>query len=354
MSIELINLCYVAAAALFIFGLKQLGSPATAVRGNTLSSLGMFIAIAVTLFNKNILPWEWIIGATLIGGIVGAVVAEKVEMTSMPEMVALFNGSGGVASLMVGWAALYNIDNSTFTNITILLSIIIGGMTFSGSILAWGKLSEVMTSAAVVFGAQRIVNALILIGMVACAVLFCMEPAVNSPYLYAVIGLALLFGVMAVLPIGGADMPVVISLLNSYSGLAACAAGFAINNNILIVAGSMVGAAGIILTNIMCKAMNRSLANVLFSGFGAAKQATKVEGEVKPITADDAFLILEAAQSVSFVPGYGMAVAQAQHVVRELGELLEKNGAEVTYAIHPVAGRMPGHMNVLLAEANVP
>ena len=353
MSIELINLAYVAAAALFIFGLKQLGSPATAVRGNTLSALGMFIAIAVTLFNKNILPWEWIIGATLIGGIVGAVVTQKVEMTSMPEMVALFNGSGGVASLMVGWAALYNFDNSTFTNITILLSIVIGGMTFSGSILAWGKLSEVMTSAAVVFGAQRIVNALILIGMIACAVLFCMEPAVNSPYLYAVIGLALLFGVMAVLPIGGADMPVVISLLNSYSGLAACAAGFAINNNILIVAGSMVGAAGIILTNIMCKAMNRSLANVLFSGFGAAKQATKVEGEVKPITADDAFLILEAAQSVAFVPGYGMAVAQAQHVVRELGELLEKNGAEVTYAIHPVAGRMPGHMNVLLAEANV-
>ena len=354
MSIELINLCYVAAAALFIFGLKQLGSPATAVRGNTLSALGMFIAIAVTLFNKNILPWEWIIGATLIGGVVGAVVAQKVEMTSMPEMVALFNGSGGIASLMVGWAALYNIDNSTFTNITILLSIVIGGMTFSGSILAWGKLSEVMTSAAVVFGAQRIVNALILIGMIACAVMFCMEPAVNSPYLYAVIGLALVFGVMAVLPIGGADMPVVISLLNSYSGLAACAAGFAINNNILIVAGSMVGAAGIILTNIMCKAMNRSLANVLFSGFGAAKQATKVEGEVKPITPDDAFLILEAAQSVAFVPGYGMAVAQAQHVVRELGELLEKNGAEVSYAIHPVAGRMPGHMNVLLAEANVP
>ena len=173
-----------------------------------------------------------------------------------------------------------------------MLSIIIGGMTFSGSILAWGKLSEVMTSAAVVFGAQRIVNAGILIGMVACAVLFCLEPSVSSPYLYAVIGLALLFGIMAVLPIGGADMPVVISLLNSYSGLAACAAGFAINNNILIVAGSMVGAAGIILTNIMCKAMNRSLANVLFSGFGAAKQATKVEGEVKPINADDALSLI--------------------------------------------------------------
>ena len=354
MSIELINVWYIVAAALFIFGLKQLGSPATAVRGNLLSSIGMFIAVAVTLFNAEILSFTWIIVATLVGGVIGAVAAQKVQMTSMPEMVALFNGSGGIASLLVGWAALYNMGNTTFTDITIVLSIVIGGMTFTGSILAWGKLSEVMNSAAIVFGAQRIVNGLIVLALLVCAVLFVMEPSVNSPYLYAVIGLAMLFGIMAVLPIGGADMPVVISLLNSYSGLAACAAGFAINNNILIVAGSMVGAAGIILTNIMCKAMNRSLANVLFSGFGAVKQASKVEGEVKPINTEDAFLILEAAQSVTFVPGYGMAVAQAQHVVRELGELLEGNGAEVTYAIHPVAGRMPGHMNVLLAEANVP
>ena len=350
----IINLWYVVAAALFIFGLKQLGSPATAVRGNILSSLAMVIAIGVTLFNKEILSFQLILIAAAVGAVIGAIAAQKVEMTSMPEMVALFNGSGGIASLMVGWAALYNLGNTTFTDVTILLSIVIGGMTFSGSILAWGKLSEVMTSAAVVFGAQRIVNAAILVGLIVCSVLFCMNPAVDSPYLYAVIGLALLFGVMAVLPIGGADMPVVISLLNSYSGLAACAAGFAINNNIVIVAGSMVGAAGLILTTLMCKAMSRSLGHVLFSGFGAVKQATKVEGEVKPIVAEDAFLILEAAQSVSFVPGYGMAVAQAQHVVRELGELLEKNGAEVTYAIHPVAGRMPGHMNVLLAEANVP
>ena len=354
MSPVVINLWYVGAAALFIFGLKQLGSPATAVRGNLLSSIAMLIAIVVTLFNREILNFHWIAGAAVIGAIVGAITAQRVAMTSMPEMVALFNGSGGIASLLVGWAALYNAGNTTFTDITILLSIIIGGMTFSGSILAWGKLSEVMNSAAVVFGAQRFVNGAIVIALIACAVLFCMEPSVDSPYLYAILGLALLIGVMAVLPIGGADMPVVISLLNSYSGLAACAAGFAINNNILIVAGSMVGAAGIILTNIMCRAMNRSLANVLFSGFGAAKQATKVEGEVKPINTEDTYLILEAAQSVSFVPGYGMAVAQAQHVVRELGELLEKNGAEVTYAIHPVAGRMPGHMNVLLAEANVP
>jgi NAD(P) transhydrogenase subunit beta len=354
MSLELINIFYIVAAALFVYGLKQLGSPATAVRGNMLSSIGMLIAIAATLFNAEILSFTWILVATLAGGLIGAIAAQKVEMTSMPELVALFNGTGGIASLLVGWAALYNSGNTTFTDITIVLSILIGGMTFTGSILAWGKLSEIMASRAIVFGAQRIVNGLLVLAIIGCSAMFVMEPSVNSPYLYAVIGLSCLFGVMAVLPIGGADMPVVISLLNSYSGLAACAAGFAINNNILIVAGAMVGAAGIILTNIMCKAMNRSLANVLFSGFGAVKQATKVEGEVKPLNTEDAFLILEAAQSVTFVPGYGMAVAQAQHVVRELGELLEGNGAEVTYAIHPVAGRMPGHMNVLLAEANVP
>ncbi len=354
MSDLLINSVYIVAAALFIFGLKLLSSPATAVRGNLLSTVGMFIAVVVTLFSHEILEFQWIIAAIIVGSIVGAVTAQKVAMTSMPEMVALFNGSGGIASLLVGWAALYNTGNTTFTVVTILLSILIGGVTFSGSIIAWGKLSEVMTSRAIVFGAQRIVNGLLLAALVICGILFAADPALDSPYLYAVIALSLVFGVMAVIPIGGADMPVVISLLNSYSGLAACAAGFAIHNNILIVAGSLVGAAGIILTNIMCKAMNRSLANVLFSGFGAVKAATKVEGEVKPINTEDAFLILEAASSVTFVPGYGMAVAQAQHVVRELGELLEENGAEVTYAIHPVAGRMPGHMNVLLAEANVP
>jgi NAD(P) transhydrogenase subunit beta len=368
MSLELINLWYIVSAALFIFGLKQLGSPATAVRGNQLSAIAMFIAIVATLFSHEILEFQWIVASVAVGGLVGAFAAQRIAMTSMPEMVALFNGSGGLASLLVGWAALYmgtvqtevaglvmeTAAVSTFTVITILLSILIGGVTFSGSIIAWGKLSEIMTSSAIVFGAQRIVNALILLALIACGVLFTLEPSLASPYLYAVVGLSLLFGIMAVIPIGGADMPVVISLLNSYSGLAACAAGFAINNNILIVAGSLVGAAGIILTNIMCKAMNRSLANVLFSGFGAVKTASKVEGEVKPINTEDAYLILEAASSVTFVPGYGMAVAQAQHVVRELGELLEENGADVTYAIHPVAGRMPGHMNVLLAEANVP
>jgi len=273
-------------------------------------------------------------------------------MTAMPEMVAVFNGFGGAASLLVAWAALFD-SHALFVAITVTLSVIIGGVTFAGSVVAWGKLSEVMASKAIVFNGQRIVNSLLLLALLACAVMFCLEPSAQSPYLYGIIGLALILGVFVVIPIGGADMPVVISLLNSYSGLAACAAGFAINNIILIVAGSLVGAAGIILTNIMCKAMNRSLGNVLFSGFGAVKTAAKVEGEVKPISAGDAYLILEAANSVTFVPGYGMAVAQAQHVVCELGELLEAHGCEVSYAIHPVAGRMPGHMNVLLAEANV-
>ncbi|MEQ8485692.1 MAG: NAD(P)(+) transhydrogenase (Re/Si-specific) subunit beta [Pseudomonadales bacterium] len=354
MSEPMINTVYIVAAALFVFGLKQLSSPATAVRGNQLSALGMFIAVVVTLFSQQIIEFQWIAVGVIIGSVVGAFTAQRVAMTSMPEMVALFNGSGGLSSLLLGWAALYGGEPSTFIVITIILSILIGGVTFSGSIMAWGKLSEVMTSAAVVFGAQRVVNGLILVALLVCGVLFAMDPSLTSPWLIAIIVLSLVFGVMAVLPIGGADMPVVISLLNSYSGLAACAAGFAIHNNILIVAGSLVGAAGIILTNIMCKAMNRSLANVLFSGFGAVKTASKVEGEVKPINADDAYLILESASAVTFVPGYGMAVAQAQHVVRELGELLEENGCEVTYAIHPVAGRMPGHMNVLLAEANVP
>ena len=359
MSALLVNLAYIVAAVMFIFGLRMLGSPATARSGNALSSGGMLIAIVVTLLSRGIVEFHWIAIAAAAGALVGALAARLVAMTSMPEMVALFNGSGGIASLLVGWAALFGTDPgvgavTAFTAVTIFLSVMIGGVTFSGSIIAWAKLAEVMPSGAVVFAAQRLINAALLGGLVLCGVFFALEPAPASYLFYAILGLALLLGIMAVIPIGGADMPVVISLLNSYSGLAACAAGFAINNNILIVSGSLVGAAGIILTNIMCKAMNRSLTNVLFSGFGAAKTATKVEGEVRPIAADDAYLILEAASSVAFVPGYGMAVAQAQHAVRELGEILEANGCEVSYAIHPVAGRMPGHMNVLLAEANVP
>ena len=354
-TIELIaNFSYIVSAALFIFGLKMLGSPATARKGNFFSSIGMLIAVIAGLTAHQIASFEMIVVGILIGSIVGALAARLVEMTSMPEMVALFNGSGGGASLLVGWATLYNAEVSTFTAVTVILAILIGGLTLTGSLLAYGKLSERISSAAIVFSGQRIVNSLILIGLIGSGVMLANDPSPDSVWFYAVLGLSLLLGVMAVIPIGGADMPVVISLLNSYSGIAACAAGFAINNNILIVAGSLVGASGIILTNIMCKAMNRSLANVLFSGFGAVKQGKAIEGEVKPISLEDAYYILEAAGNVCFVPGYGMAVAQAQHVVKELGEILEANGAEVSYAIHPVAGRMPGHMNVLLAEADVP
>jgi NAD(P) transhydrogenase subunit beta len=350
---NLIQLAYVVSAALFIFGLKQLGSPATARRGNMISSTGMLLAIVAALLDQGILDYQWIVLGFVIGGAIGAAVARMVEMTAMPEMVALFNGFGGMASLLVGMAALRP-DAATFTLVTIVLSILIGGVTFTGSLVAYGKLSERMTSAPIMFPKQQVVNSLIVAGVLLTGLLFTLNP--DTPFwLFLVVVLSLTFGVMVVIPIGGADMPVVISLLNSYSGLAACAAGFAVDNNILIVAGSLVGASGIILTQIMCKAMNRSLANVLFSGFGSGVQeATEVEGEIKPISVEDAYYVLEAASSVAIVPGYGMAVAQAQHVVKELCELMEENGAEVNFGIHPVAGRMPGHMNVLLAEADVP
>ena len=350
----LINLAYALAAVLFIVGLKMLGSPATARRGNLISAVAMFIAVVVTLFDRSIVDFEWIAVGVVIGAVVGVLAARMVAMTKMPEMVALFNGFGGLASLAVGWAALFT-PNTLFTLITIALSILIGGVTFTGSMVAWAKLNETISGKPFLFAGQRIVNGLLLATIVAVTVLFCMQAHPElSNYLYIVVALSFVLGVMVVIPIGGADMPVVISLLNSYSGLAACAAGFAINNMILIVAGALVGASGIILTQIMCKAMNRSLANVLFSGFGAVSTSLeKIEGEVKPINCEDAYYILESAGSVAIVPGYGMAVAQAQHAVKELQQLLENNGTEVVYSIHPVAGRMPGHMNVLLAEADV-
>lgn len=356
------NLAYLAAAAFFVCGLKMLSSPETARRGNALSAVGMLVAVVATLLSESVLDFRWIAVAALAGTVVGALAARFVAMTAMPEMVALFNGFGGAASLLIGAAALFPASGETpatgavsaFTAATVFLSVMIGGVTFSGSMVAWGKLAERFPSGALLFVGQRFINGVVLVALLVCGVLFVLAPQPGSPYFIAVLALALALGVMAVVPIGGADMPVVISLLNSYSGLAACAAGFAINNNVLIVSGSLVGAAGIVLTNIMCKAMNRSLADVLFSGFGAVKFVSEIEGEVRPINAEDAGLILEAASAVTFVPGYGMAVAQAQHVVRELGQLLEDNGCEVSYAIHPVAGRMPGHMNVLLAEANVP
>ena len=366
---SIINLAYVIAATLFVFGIKMLGSAETARRGNMISGIGMLIAIVVTLLNKG-MSYEWIVAGLIVGTLIGGISARVVKMTSMPELVALFNGFGGLASLLVAWAELekvrgigwqaYSIEMGTssyFSSFVIYLAMLIGGITFTGSLYAYGKLSGRLSGQAKVFPGQKGINALMLIAILVVGVLFAWNgdlDTANKLFLSGVV-LALIFGVMGVMPIGGGDMPVVISLLNSCSGLAASAAGFVIANNVLIVAGCLVGASGLILTAIMCKAMNRSLGHVLFSGFGATSQS---EGdgddrEPKSISVQDAYYVLEAASSVVFIPGYGMAVAQAQHVVKELGELLGKNGAEVNFAIHPVAGRMPGHMNVLLAEADV-
>ncbi len=358
------GIAYVIASALFVIGIKLLSSPDTARRGNMVSAGGMLLAILVTLIDCSGTSLAWVASAVAIGGLIGGIAAQRVEMTSMPEMVALFNGSGGAASLLVGCAEFVRAPESSWTVLLpISLAIVIGGVTTTGSLIAYGKLSGKISTAPFQFTGQGLVNGLLLAATVVCCVLFSLtlgEGSLDSArmnLMIALVVLSLVIGVTAVIPIGGGDMPVVISLLNSYSGLAACAAGFVILNNVLIVAGALVGASGIILTVIMCKAMNRSLSNVLFSGFGSAAAAgggTAIEGEAKPITPEDAYYVLEAARSVLFVPGYGMAVAQAQHVVKELAAILEENGCEVRFAIHPVAGRMPGHMNVLLAEAQVP
>lgn len=366
--ILLVNLSYIAAAILFVFGIKMLGHADTARKGNRISSIGMALAIIVTLLSQG-LDYKLVLGGIAVGSVIGFIAAKRVQMTGMPELVALFNGFGGLASLLVGWAEyqrashtkLAGIDSAqveAFTAGVIVLAILIGGITFTGSLYAWGKLSAKLSGRALTFGGQKAFNALLALGIIAAGVIFTLAPTAELAYpmLIAVIVLALLLGIFAVMPIGGGDMPVVISLLNSCSGLAACAAGFVIANNVLVVAGCLVGASGLILTMIMCKAMNRTLVNVLFSGFGATVQASgsSSTGEMKPVSVEDAYYILEAARNVIVIPGYGMAVAQAQHAVKELGEVLEANDCEVRFAIHPVAGRMPGHMNVLLAEADVP
>ena len=357
----LVNLTYIAASILFIVGLKMLGSPDTARQGNLLSASGMLLAVVITLLDQNIIDYRFIAGALLAGGIVGYFAATKVQMTSMPEMVAIFNGFGGIASLLVGSAeyVVSPLNNPALMG-AIYLTVLIGGLTFTGSLIAYGKLSEVISGKPFLYKGQQFVNGLLLLTILLVGFNMIFVQGMISPNetLILLISLAFILGILFVIPIGGADMPVVIALLNSFSGLAACAAGFVITNNVLIVAGALVGASGLILTNIMCKAMNRSLANVLFSGFGAVSDSdterSEEQGEVSPISAQDAYLILEAASSVLIVPGYGMAVAQAQHAVREMADCLKKNGVKVSYAVHPVAGRMPGHMNVLLAEANVP
>ena len=355
------NLSYILASMLFIFGLKQLGSPETAQRGNLISSSGMLLAVLVTLVNNQIISYEWLAIGLILGILVGATAASLVKMTSMPELVALFNGFGGIASLLVGSAEYLSSGGLGLISLTaIFLTLIIGGVTFSGSLIAYGKLSEILPGRQITFKGQRIVLIVMFLTALFLGGHLIFDFSLSgwsSLYTFLLlISFALVIGLLITLPIGGADMPVIIALLNSYSGLAASAAGFVINNNVLIVAGALVGASGLILTNIMCKAMNRSLANVVFGSIASASSSNinaEDVGEIKPINISDAYLILEAANSVLVVPGYGMAVSQAQHAVRELGELLEENGCEVNYAIHPVAGRMPGHMNVLLAEANV-
>ena len=333
----------------------MLGKEDTAVRGNFLSALAMFIAVSVTFINV-INPILVLVGIG-IGAIIGSLIALKVKMTSIPEMVALFNGFGGLATFFIAWSEFNSIPSNNFQYILVMITTYIGGVTFSGSVIAYGKLSETLkvektSIISKFFTTFFYISIIYLLYSIFITKIF--SPGFDFYTILLI--LTLLGGVGFVIPIGGGDMPVVISLLNSFSGIAAAFAGLLLLNNVLIVAGSLVGASGLILTIIMAKAMNRSIGNILFVGYASSASASKSEetGEVKPINVSDAYLILENASSVLVIPGYGMAVAQAQHVVRELGELLEANGTEVRYGIHPVAGRMPGHMNVLLAEANVP
>ena len=362
------NLLYIVSAMLFIVGLKKLSNAETAPKGNLISALGMLLAVITAVISKLDLQFTWIIVGILAGTLVGFIAAKKVAMTSMPEMIALFNGFGGIASLIVAYAEFQAyVSNGVITSTNpaqiaiVAVTIFIGGVTFTGSVIAWAKLAEKMTSKPIMYTGQKIVNILLIVLFIAATALasFAYGQYVDGYTVFLIItGISLVFGIAFVIPIGGGDMPVVISLLNAFSGIAACAAGFVISNTVLIVTGALVGSSGIILTDIMCRAMNRSLHNVLFSGFGSGPSkksgSAATAGEVKPVNVEDTYLMLEAATNVLIVPGYGMAVAQAQHAVQELANQLEENGCEVNYAIHPVAGRMPGHMNVLLAEANAP
>ena len=366
------NIAYIAACIFFIIGIKKLNKAATAKQGNFLSCIGMLIAVVTVLFESEVIQsWNniewiqngylWIVAAIIIGSIIGVIWAKKVKMTGMPELVALFNGFGGLASTLVAYSQFLRnpLEEDPVNAVSIGLTILIGSVAFSGSMLAWAKLSEKIPGRAILFKGQKFINLLLILGILTAMVLYAipgLDPELKFTLVASLVGASLIFGLTIVLPIGGGDMPVVISLMNSLSGLAAASAGFIISNTVLIVSGCLVGASGIILSIIMCKAMNRSIGNLLFSGFGSKDTVSNKgpQAEPKAISVEDAFMILEAAQSVVFVPGYGMAVAQAQHVVKELAEKLEENGAEVNFAIHPVAGRMPGHMNVLLAEADIP
>lgn len=352
---------YIASAVLFIYGLKMLSSESSAAKGNMVSSFGMLLAILVTLI--DVINPLLMLSAILVGGSIGAVFALRVKMTSIPEMVALFNGFGGLSSYFLAWSEFNNQTEISLVMTLTYLTIFIGGITFSGSLIAFFKLSEVLKNTSnfvnsasrwmLIFGCSFALLCILQIVLNVSGLLILEMDLIRIIFVCFLIA-SLITGLAFVLPIGGGDMPVVISLLNSLSGIAAALAGIIITNTALIVAGCLVGASGLVLTLIMAKSMNRTLYNIFFVGYAASGSSdAEIEGEIKPITAEDAFLVIEAARSVLIVPGYGMAVAQAQHVVKELGDLLENNDCEVSYGIHPVAGRMPGHMNVLLAEANV-
>ncbi|MDP6635616.1 MAG: NAD(P)(+) transhydrogenase (Re/Si-specific) subunit beta [Phycisphaerae bacterium] len=358
MNQQWIELAYVAAAVLFIFALKAMSSPRTARRGNLIGALGMLIAIVSTLLSRGVVSWHWIVIGLVLGSAIGAYLATTVKMTGMPQMVAMFNGMGGLASgLVVLVVAFSSWRMASYTAFTVGVSTLIGWVTLTGSLVAFAKLQGfVLSGKPLLFPMQKLANLGLLLGCVGLIALWTCLPT----WWWLVIPLLLMacaLGIGFTIPIGGGDMPVVISLLNSYSGLAACATGFVLGNSGLIIAGALVGASGIILTRIMCAAMNRSLLNVLFAGVGVVTPAGEDQAERKPVTswtAQDAAICLENSSRVVIVPGYGMAVAQAQHALRELADVLVESGIDVTYGIHEVAGRMPGHMNVLLAEADVP
>jgi NAD(P) transhydrogenase subunit beta len=355
----IVHLSYLFSISLFILGLKFLSSPRTARRGNFLSMLGMFVAVVVTLLDRDIVDYRYIIVGIITGGAIGTYWARKVKMTAMPQMIAVFNSFGGGASALV--VIVQFLRYPDFTGITfhttVAISLFIGVITFTGSLFAFLKLEGWIKSAPIVFSGQKVLNALLLLLVLTVSIIHILNPATNgASFLIVVLTASCILGITLVISIGGADMPVVIALLNSFSGLAASASGFVINNSILIVSGALVGASGFILAQMMSQAMNRSLVNILFGAVGKETGEGAAEGEKRVIrySAQDAATTLENAQSVIIVPGYGLAVARAQYILNDTAEYLQKKGVDVCYAIHPVAGRMPGHMNVLLAEANVP
>ena len=357
--ISLESILYVTSSILFIIGIKRLSHPKTARSGNFIASLGMLIAIITTLVSSSTVNLELVAIGIIVGSVIGAFFAIRVEMTQMPQMVAIFNGFGGIASALIAAAEFLNPSEPllSFSVLTISLSVFVGTLTFSGSFIAFGKLQGFISGKPIVFFGQQFLNAIIGISILGLSIYITLDPEQLNIF-YLIIATSAIIGIGLTIPIGGADMPVVISLLNSYSGIAAASTGFVLNNNALIISGALVGASGLILTNIMCKGMNRSLANVIFGAVGL-EQTTGSDGATKQIniksySTEEAAMIFDAAEKIIVVPGYGLAVAQAQHAVREVAEFLAKNGKTVLYAIHPVAGRMPGHMNVLLAEANIP